>query len=61
MRPTILRIIALVLVIVALILFILDYQGIVTPSTYNIRTVLLVVALIALLLARWKGARQKSA
>jgi hypothetical protein len=61
MNPKILRIIAVVLVVISLILFFLDYLGMLTPSTYNVRTVLLAAALVALLLARFRGARQKGA
>jgi hypothetical protein len=61
MNPKILRIIAVVLVVISLILFFLDYLGMLTPSTYNLRTVLLAAALVALLLARFRGARQKGA
>ncbi|MCI0659668.1 MAG: hypothetical protein L0220_01205 [Acidobacteria bacterium] len=60
MNPKIFRLIAIVLVVLALILLILDYLGMLTRSTYNIRTGLLVLALVALLLARWR-ARPKGA
>jgi hypothetical protein len=61
MNPKILRLLAVILIVLALILFTMDYLGMITPSTYNIRTILLVLALVALLLARWRGTRQKGA
>ena|GEM_PF-4667522 len=61
MNPKIFRLIAIVLVVLALILFFMDHLGMLRPSTYTLRTLLLVGALVALLLARWRGARQKGA